>query len=161
PEEFQAKFLKALQTLKGLPQLKEKDDPLYALPWYLLIGESQSGKTTALKGAGLFSLLIPSSSGATQNCDWWIANTAVVLDTTGRYVTQADKARDRAEWYRLLRLLHQHREYEPINGLIIAVTADELALQPEEKLRADASRLRERFEEAVQELGCDFPVYLL
>src|SRR4030095_15229802 len=27
PEEFQAKFLKALQTLKGLPQLKGKDDP--------------------------------------------------------------------------------------------------------------------------------------
>ncbi|MGE0826419.1 MAG: type VI secretion protein IcmF/TssM N-terminal domain-containing protein [Candidatus Binatia bacterium] len=162
PEEFQAKFTKALQTLRGLPQLRGKDSPLYALPWYLLIGEEASGKTTALRSADLFSALLPpSSNGATQNCDWWIANTAVVLDTSGRYVTQADKARDRAEWYHLLRLLHQHRQQEPINGLLIAVPADLLVSQTEEKIRTDASRLRERCEEAVRELGCDFPLYLV
>jgi type VI secretion system protein ImpL len=162
PEEFQAKFLKALQTLKGLPQLKGREDPLYVLPWYLLIGEGQPGKTTALRGADLFSPLItPSSGEATQNCDWWISNTAVILDTSSRYVAQTDKARDRAEWYRLLRLLRRHRDHEPINGLLIAVSADALASQSEEKLRADGSRLRERIEEAVRELGCDFPIYLI
>jgi len=162
PEEFQAKFLKALQTLKGLPQLKGREDPLYVLPWYLLIGEGQPGKTTALRGANLFSPLItPSGGDTTQNCDWWISNTAVILDTSSRYVAQDDKARDRAEWYRLLRLLRRHREHEPINGLLVTVAADTLAAQSEEKLRADGSRLRERIEEAVQELGCDFPIYLV
>lgn len=162
PEEFQAKFLKALQTLKGLPQLKGREDPLYVLPWYLLIGEGQPGKTSVVKGADLFSPLItPSSGDTTQNCDWWISNTAVVLDTGSRYVAQADKARDRAEWYRLLRLLRRHREYEPINGLLVTVAADTLASQTEEKIRADASRLRERIEEAVRELGCEFPIYLI
>lgn len=162
PEEFQAKFLKALQTLKGLPQLKGREDPLYVLPWYLLIGEGQPGKTSVVKGADLFSPLItPSSGETTQNCDWWISNTAVVLDTGSRYVAQADKARDRAEWYRLLRLLRRHREHEPINGLLVTVAADTLASQTEEKIRADASRLRERIEEAVRELGCEFPIYLV
>ncbi len=162
PEEFQAKFLKALQTLKGLPQLKGREDPLYVLPWYLLIGEGQPGKTSVVKGADLFSPLItPSSGETTQNCDWWISNTAVVLDTGSRYVAQADKARDRAEWYRLLRLLRRYREHEPINGLLVTVAADSLASQSEEKIRADASRLRERIEEAVRELGCEFPIYLL
>ena len=162
PEEFQARFLKAVQTLKGLPQLKGREDPLYVLPWYLLVGEGQPGKTSAVKGADLFSPLIaPSGNEATQNCDWWISNTSVILDTGSRYVAQADKARDRAEWYRLLRLLRRHREHEPVNGLLVTVAADSLASQTEEKLRADASRLRERVEEAVRELGCEFPVYLI
>jgi len=162
PQEFQAKFVKAVNTLQGLPQLKGKDDPRYVLPWYLLIGGERTGKTGAVQGAGLFSPLIAPGNGAgTQNCDWWISNTAVILDTAGRYVTQADKARDRGEWYRLLRLISHYREHEPINGLLIAVPADELALQSEEQLRAAASRLRERMEEIVRELGIDFPVYLL
>ena len=162
PEEFHARFTKALQTLGSLPQLKGRENPLYVLPWYLLIGEAEAGKTAVVKSADLFSPLLPvTDTATTQNCDWWIANTAVVLDTTGRYVAQTDKARDRAEWYRLLRLLRQHREHEPINGMIIAVAAETLITQPEERLRADASRLRERCEEAVQELGCDFPLYLL
>lgn len=162
PEEFHARFTKALQTLKSLPQLKGRESPLYVLPWYLLIGEANAGKTTAIRSAEAFSPLISVSDNAiTQNCDWWIANTAVVLDTTSRYVAQTDKARDRAEWYRLLRLLRQHREHEPINGVIIAISTETLISQPEERLRTEASRLRERCEEAVQELGCDFPVYFL
>lgn len=165
PEEFHAKFLKSLQALKTLPRSGSrngKEDPLYMLPLYLLIGEERSGKTSLLRAENLFSPLIPfRDDGGTQNFDCWISTKAVVLDTTGRYVAQADKMRDRAEWYQLLRLLHHHRPHEPITGLIIAIAADELALQPEEKLRSSASRLRERYDEMVRELGCDFPVYLL
>lgn len=164
PEEFQAKFLASLQTLQSLPQLRGKADPLYALPWYLLIGEGGAGKTVALQKADQFSsvLPLPEGGGATQNCDWWVSNTAVVLDTSGRYAAPVDMARDRAEWYRLLRLLRAHREQEPINGLVVAIPADKLALQSsDEQLRAEASKLRERIEEAVKELGVDFPIYLL
>lgn len=162
PAEFQAKFLRALDTLKSLPQLKGKDDPLYALPWYLLIGETKVGKTSALGATGLFSSLTPSSpDGGTQNCDWWISNTAVVLDTAGRYVSQADKARDRAEWYHLLRLLRTHRSYEPINGIVVALRADAVVTESKEQLRAAASQVRQRFQEIVDELGCDLPIYFL
>ena len=64
PEEFQAKFQKALQTLKGLAATERARGPLICvLPWYLLIGEGQPGKTSAVKGADLFSPLITPSSG--------------------------------------------------------------------------------------------------
>jgi type VI secretion system protein ImpL len=162
PEELQAKFLRALQTLKGLPQLKGKGDPLYALPWYLLIGATGSGKTAALQAADLFSPLTPApKTGATQNCDWWVSNATLVLDTAGRYALPVDKARDRAEWYRLLRFLRRHRNRGPVDGLVITIGADALVSKPEEALRAEATGLRERIEEAVRELGSDFPVYLL
>jgi hypothetical protein len=66
----------------------------------LLVGEGTRKNLGLDKGADLFSPLItPSSNEATQNCDWWISDTSVVLDGS-RYVAQADKARDRAEWYR-------------------------------------------------------------
>ena len=148
--------------LHSLPQLKGTADPLYALPWYLLIGAPQSGKTAAVHGATAFSALLPASGdGGTQNFDWWVSNSAVVLDTAGRYAVPIDAARDRAEWYRLLRLLHHHRQLQPINGLLLTVAADWLAAQSDEALRADASKLRDRIEEAVRELGSDVPIYLI
>ncbi len=165
PEEIREKFLKALQELTQLPQLRTKEDPLYALPWYLLIGEPGSGKTAAVKGSGLFSpLLTPLADEGqpTQNFNWWDSTDAIVLDTAGRYASPADVARDRAEWFWLLRLLRIHRGQCPINGLVITVPAEKLALQSsEEQLRADATKLRQRIEEAIRELGVDFPVYVL
>jgi type VI secretion system protein ImpL len=163
PEELRAKFLFALQTLKGLPQLKGGTDPVYALPWYLLIGEPAAGKTASIRAADLFSPLTAQATeeGPTQNFDWWVSNNAVVVDTSGRYTTPADVARDRSEWYRLLRLIREHRSNEPINGLIIAVAAETLLSQADEALRAMGTKYRERIEEIVRELGIDFPVYLL
>jgi type VI secretion system protein ImpL len=163
PEEFRAKFAKALQMLNRLPQLKGAGAPVYALPWYVLIGPAQSGKTAAVQAAGLFSPLLPiaGDAGGTQNYDWWVSNSALIIDTAGRYAMPVEAARDRAEWYRLLRLLRHHREQEPVNGLLLTVGADWLASQPPETLRADASKLRDRLEEAVRELGVDVPVYLL
>jgi len=163
PEEFRAKFAKALQMLSRLPQLKGAADPVYALPWYVLIGAAQSGKSAAVQGSGLFSPLLPiaSDAGGTQNYDWWVSNSALIIDTAGRYSLPVQAERDRAEWYRLLRLLHHHREQEPVNGLLLTVSAEWLASQPPETLRADASKLRDRLEEAVRELGVDAPVYLL
>lgn len=163
PEEFRAKFLFALQTLKGLPQLKGTADPVYVLPWYILIGDSGAGKTATVRGADLFSPLTapPDGDEATQNFDCWVSNSAVILDTTGRYASPADVARDRAEWYRLLRLIREHRPRQPVNGLVISIAADVLAGQAEEALRAEGSKFRERIEEAVRELGVDFPIYVL
>ncbi len=163
PEEYRAKFAKALQTLASLPQLKGSSNPLYALPWYLLIGGSGSGKTSAVRGSGLFSPLFKSADGesSSPNYEWWVSKTAVVLDTPSRYAEQANVEQDRADWYRLLLLLRQHREHEPVNGIVIVIGADALATQPEERLRATASMLRDRLEEAIQKLGADFPVYVL
>ena len=163
PEEYRAKFAKALQSLASLPQLKGSSDPLYALPWYLLLGGGSAGKTTAVRGSGLFTPLFkPADSDApTTNYEWWVAKTAVVLDTPTRYAEQANVEQDRAEWYRLLLLLRQHRDREPISGVVVVVGADMLATQSEESLRAAASKLRDRCEEAIQKLGTDFPVYVL
>ncbi len=165
-EQLREKMLDAIRTLKNSPELKRKGGlPLYTLPWYLLIGASQTGKTTLLRQVTqFFSPFAPSSSGAggpTQNCDWWFFNTAIILDTSGRYAFPVEETRDGAGWYRFLRLLRHYRELQPINGMIIAVAADSLIIKRVEELRHDASELRKRIDETIRELGVDFPIYLL
>jgi type VI secretion system protein ImpL len=162
PQEFQGKFTHALRRFRSLPQQSGKGEPLYSLPWFLMVGPGGAGKSEALKTSGLFSALTPpQAEGGTQNCDWWVSNTMLVLDTAGRYAIPIDVARDRGEWYRLLRLVRHYHGREPLNGMILTVSANELASQPDDKLRADGGQVRERIEEAIQELGVDFPVYVL
>jgi len=161
PQEFRAKFVSAIRRLKGLPQASGKGDPLYSLPWFLMLGPAQSGKTAALAAAERFSPITAVAPGGTMNFDCWVSNTMLVLDTAGRYAIAADAAKDRAEWYRLLRLIRHYHGHEPMSGLILTIAAGQLASQPEDKLRELGGRLRERVEEAIQELGVDAPVYLL
>ena len=86
------------QWSHGLKELKETGTSLYELPWFLLIGEPQSGKSTTLEKSGLefpIGTEALSGSGGTRNCDWWFTEEAVILDTAGRFTFQEDAAPDR------------------------------------------------------------------
>jgi type VI secretion system protein ImpL len=160
------KMQEAIRTLQQSPVLRQKGGlPLYAVPWYLLIGAHQSGKTTVLRSvASSFAPFERPSSrveAPTQNCDWWFFNTAIILDTAGSYAFPVKGERDSAQWFRFLQLLRYYRELLPINGLIVAVGADTLASKRQEELRLDATELRKRIDEAIRELGVDFPIYIL
>jgi len=162
PQELQAKFSAAFRRFRALPQHAGKGDPTYSLPWFLIIGPGESGKTEAIRAAGTFSSLTSSpSEGGTQNFDWWVSNSMLLLDTAGRYTIPADVERDRGEWYRLLTLIKYYHGGEPLSGMVVAVAADYLGSQPDEKLRGDAAHMRERIEDTVSVLGVDFPVYIL
>jgi type VI secretion system protein ImpL len=162
PQEFHAKFTAAMRRFRSLPQPAGKGDSIYALPWFLMIGAGASGKTEAVKSSGIFSALTSTADegGATQNCDWWISNSMLLLDTAGRYTVPADQ-HDRSEWYRGLRLIAHYHKREPLSGMIVTAAADYLGTQDDERLRANAGQVRQRIEEAIQELKTDFPVYIL
>ncbi len=155
----------AVQTLAKSPDLrKQRGLPLYAVPWYLCIGASQSGKTTLLRGVATsfapFAHPPSATIAPTQNCDWWFFNTAIILDTAGHYAFPKNEV-EHSRWYRFLRLLRTHRALQPINGLIIALPVETLASKRQEEVRLEAAELRKRIDEAIRELGIDFPVYLL
>ncbi len=52
--ELQDRWKEAIEACVVLI-LRKKGNPLYVLPWYLVIGESASGKTTAIQSARLSS----------------------------------------------------------------------------------------------------------
>ncbi len=99
--EMQEKWKEAMESLKK-SHLKRQGNPLYVLPWYMIIGKSGTGKTTAIKSADLSSSFseVSSVSGisGTRNCDWWFFEQAILIDTAGRYAIPVDGDRDMDEW---------------------------------------------------------------
>lgn len=141
---------------------------LYDLPWYIIIGPPGAGKTTAIKNAGIE---FPGSKGqidavegfgGTKNCDWWFAEDAVLIDTAGRYTTQdSDREADEASWKAFLDLLKKGRPNQPINGVILAFSVEDMMTASPGALDAQAETVRARLAEVHEVLKIDFPVYVL
>ena len=55
-KELQDRWKEAIEALQA-SHLRKHGNPLYVLPWYMVIGESGSGKTTAISSARLSSPL--------------------------------------------------------------------------------------------------------
>ena len=141
---------------------------LYDLPWYVIIGPPGAGKTTALKNSGIEFPLSTNDQGGvegfggTRYCDWWFAEDAVLIDTAGRYTTQdSDKGADEASWNSFLDLLKKSRPNQPINGVILAFSVQDMMNATEESLARNSEIVRQRLGEIHEQLKIDFPVYVL
>lgn len=159
---MQNEFTKAVSALKGS---KLGKDALFALPWYVIIGPPGVGKSTALRNSGLqFPYLSDRRGGAvkgiggTRNCDWWMTNQAVIVDTAGRYTTEDT---DRDEWLAFLDLLKDTRPKRPINGILLAVAVTDLALASEDEINVMSQKCRARIDEVTARLEMSVPVYVL
>jgi type VI secretion system protein ImpL len=161
------KMKDALATLRK--SSGAKGDYLYDLPWYVIIGPPGAGKTTALVNAGLkFPLargLSPAAIagvGGTRYCDWWFTDEAVLLDTAGRYTTQdSDAKADQKSWRAFLELLRENRPRQPINGVLLCISLEDLIAGGPELANLHAEACRARLIELHEELKIDFPVYVL
>src|SRR5215475_7037188 len=157
----------ALATLKAASG--GKSDFLYDLPWYVLIGPPGSGKTTALVNSGLKFPLSRGATpaaiagvGGTRYCDWWFTEEAVLIDTAGRYTTQdSDAAADKQSWLAFLDLLKKNRPRQPINGVLVAISLEDLMTLAPAEIAAHANAIRARLLELHERLKVDFPVYEL
>lgn len=162
--EMQVKWKEAMDSLKK-SHLKRQGNPLYVLPWYMMIGKSGTGKTTAIKSARLSSSFAEVSSvsgiSGTRNCDWWFFEQAILIDTAGRYAIPVDEDRDKDEWQKFLGLLSKYRKKEPLNGLIVTVSADSLNDMGSEALETYGRDIRKRLDELMRVLDAKFPVYIM
>ena len=165
--------LKQMRSNVGvLRRVFESRRYLYELPWFLVIGSSGSGKTTAIAQSGL-QFPVTDTAGAgivhavTGHCEWWMANEAVLIDTAGRYTRQEENAGGKAadvnaaEWRGFLGLLRKHRPRAPVNAALLVLSAAEILAQPEAERAAMGAALRTRLAELRAELGIRFPVYVL
>lgn len=161
---LQERWKSAVETLRN-SHLNKLGNPLYVLPWYMVIGESGSGKSTSLNSARLASPIRDSSRiegiSGTKQCEWWFFEQAVVIDTAGRYAMPVNDGPDKDEWQKFLSLLIKYRRKEPLNGLIVTVAADRLLMSGQEQLEKDGCTIRQRIDELMRSLGVRVPVYVL
>jgi len=164
-DAMQQEFLKAIAALKTSKLGgKKPSEALYALPWYMIIGPPGAGKSTALRNSGLrFPYLSKSGGGVqgvggTRNCQWWMTNEAVILDTAGRYTTEDS---DRDEWLSFLELLKRNRPKQPVNGVMVAISVTDVSEAHPEDVHTRAREIRSRIDEVMAKLEMIVPVYVL
>ncbi|HEV3470591.1 MAG TPA: type VI secretion system protein [Pyrinomonadaceae bacterium] len=165
---LKASFARALRTLR---RHVTRRDYRYRLPWFLLVGEERSGKTTLVSDAGMnLPLGRPAEQvhGLRQGVNWFFFDRGVVLDVAGDMVLRADCETSNARgWATVSRLLQKHRPERPIDGVVLTIPADDLVagrgLAPDQRARIEqkAVCLYRKLWQAQKQLGMSFPVYVV
>lgn len=146
---------------------------LYTLPWYLVLGMENMGKTSLINRSGqnyVFSSVMKASSGKTSenpySFDWWIGEKAVLIDPDGELLTQGfkdennDGQMERRLWLHFIDWLERTRSRRPLNGVVITVDVANLASGNTSERKAYATLLRARLRELMETLSTRMPVYV-
>ncbi len=165
-QRLQAQMKAAIDTLKRTRLgASGGQAALYALPWYVIVGPPAAGKTTALTQSGLGFIAPPGSStskvrgtAGTRNCDWWFSPHAILLDTAGRLATGED---DRDEWLGFLDTLRRFRKRRPLDGVVVAISVEDLLSKSEVDVEETAKTLRARADEVMNRLEMILPLYVV
>ena len=137
-----------------------------ALPWYLVLGAEDSGRSSLLKKSGLpYPVANESYQQIVQSeddlCQWWFSKQAVFMDTHSTLLTELreDSLQHRV-WTRLIELLKEKRRFKPLDGVILCIDLNTLLHQSEED-RANATHaLRTRIQSLINKVGIQCPIYI-
>ncbi|MCX6874545.1 MAG: hypothetical protein NTW21_12180 [Verrucomicrobia bacterium] len=158
---------------RGIDIYKKHGKDLYSLPWYVVVGESESGKTEMLRRSEIgFPDKLQDrwqGSGGTLSMHWWFTSKAVILDTAGRLFVTEGAETGQNQWVNFLQMLKRNRPDCPINGLLLVIPSNRLLTHPDPeletasmvKLDENAGQIARQMETLQAELGVRFPVYIL
>lgn len=153
---------------EGIEKFRAAGKNLYAIPWYLLVGEPGSGKSFLVRKAGKTGNWFPpglqdelQGTGGTINMHWWFTNYAVVVDTAGKMLMQEVKPGENSEWREFLKLLKVARPNCPVNGLLLVIPADTLIKDRPEQIEKKAGTIARQLDLIQRTLDVRFPVFVI
>ncbi len=161
------RLAKAIHVIRHSSFYGKRRASRYELPWYLLMGDQNSGKTALLENSGVDFPLnktderMTKDIGHTRYCDWYFANQAVMIDASGRYMLQEEHSVAAKVWPQFLQMLYQKRRRRPLNGIVFTLDVGQLLNQNEGTLEQYARTVRGRVQQIQSQLCSDIPVYLV
>lgn len=135
---------------------------IYAVPWYLVLGNPTSGRSTALHamnlswstgGDGPLKIGLPQ-----QLCTYWMPKEAVFIEPEG---TVLGKDRQPDQLAQLCTELMTARPREPIDGILLVLNIADFIDLDENALETYANDLRKYMVEVGRTLQTDVPVYVV
>jgi type VI secretion system protein ImpL len=176
-QAIESRFQGAIRFLKKtLIDKQGKNVSLYHLPWYLLIGPPQGGKTTLLANANINFILAKQFKNenlrnipASDVCDWWVTRDAVMLDVPSSYLYVKQKTMPANNgqqknpstnglWQNFLVLLKKYRGKKALTGVVLALPLPDLmSSQSKDRIFAE---LKYRIAELREQFGNHLPFYL-
>lgn len=175
-----------------LPYIKDQDDSLelmsealknhlsnkdyiYQLPWYMVLGSDEAGKTSFINRSNQkFTLTAVERTSkrymrenSLYQIDWWASDDAILLDPEGGMIQQLGTERDpdgkiaKGLWSHLLDWINDVRPQRPINGIILVVDLPKLIASNHSDRQALAVILRNRIREVTEQFGARIPVYVV
>ncbi|HEV2962461.1 MAG TPA: type VI secretion system protein [Candidatus Angelobacter sp.] len=139
----------------------------YRSPWFLVLGASDSGKSTLLENPGISLSLREGSAdfGVSHGIKWRFFDAGVILDVPGHFFIGAEQTTsDERKWKGLLRNLVRYRPQRPIDGVVLAIPATELvgdtAVSPA-VIGQRATHIFNKLWQLQKWTGLCFPVYVV
>ncbi|MCD6044944.1 MAG: type secretion protein [Gammaproteobacteria bacterium] len=165
---LQKTFAGAMEFLKNTKiDSNPKGKTLFDLPWFLVLGGPHTGKSSMLAHSSLNFILTKKSTmpghiiPTTRHCDLWVSREAVFFDTSGQFTLHDAANQGGAQlWESFLELLFEEKR-DPLQGIILTLSLERLALQSKEEQSWHFQNISERLSELKTQQKYTAPIYLL
>lgn len=142
---------------------------VYRLPWYLVMGLEEAGKTSLIQRSGQTYTLtnVTRHQRNEKNplgFEWWVGDQGVLIDPDGQLLSQGsdggDSEMQQRLWRHFVQWLERNRPRRPLNGVVLTIDLAQLSRAGEAQRRSQAILLRTRLRELMEQLGSRLPVYI-
>ncbi|WP_395479954.1 type VI secretion system membrane subunit TssM [Candidatus Curculioniphilus buchneri] len=135
---------------------------IYYLPWFLVLGSKSCGKHEMLQNSDLefypcqeINRLSPKDQ-LSNYCNWYLTSNGIFLSPSSTYLQNGN-----SYWQQLMHLLNKYRSYQPINGVILVISTQDLLYTSQKAQYQQAILIHNRLEDLRRECRINFPIYFI
>lgn len=133
---------------------------LYDIPWFMITGPENSGKSTALAVSGLsFQFRYPRDNGGENlsGIKWFSGNNAIWIDIPGK-INNSENTELFESVYQSLAKIRRKR---PVDCIICIIDIGCIINGSQQSIRKTALDLRNKFDEMIRYWGIELPVFCI
>jgi hypothetical protein len=167
-QELSDNILRINDLLKqGFSKFAKRELGLYANPWFIMIGEPRSGKSSLLEASDLE--LEPSAVEKESTDDGknslpirlWTGAKAVVCDISGKIFFDRWLDGSSAEWNYIVKRICRLRHKRPLDGIIFTIPADALLADSDSLTSRKSILMATELAGLLKNCGMNLPCYVV